>query len=240
MWRAGVGVVMVELQEARIEVGGVPARLYRPDGASGLILLGHRGTQGKDHPRFVELGRLYARGTGLAVACIDAPAHGERSPATGDPDKDFEIVVSTVTGPQDITVPDWQAVAGELTSIGPPRAYVGFSMGAMLGLAVIAAFPSIAAGVLWVAGLPPAPAVPQPAEPNAFVAGAQASGRAQILMVNMAGDELMGPREALGLFELIGGERKRLVFYPGDHGTEPEEAMQLSIEFLSRHAGAHS
>jgi len=49
----------------------------------------------------------------------------------------------------------------------------------------------------------------------------------------------VGPLEALSLFELIDGEGKRLLLYPGDHGTEPEEAIGYSIEFVRRNAGAN-
>lgn len=224
------------MREERILTAGVPAKVYRPAGASGLLLLGHRGTQGKDHPRFVELGRRLAEGTGLAVVCIDAPAHGERGPATGDPDKDLEIVVSTVTGPQDVTVADWRSVSSELSAIGPPLAYMGFSMGAMMGIAVVAAIESIRAAVLWVAGLPPSPPGDQPAGPNAFVAAAEAAGRAEILMINMREDDLFGPAQATALFDLIGGRRKRMMLWPGGHDTEPEEAVDLSVQFIARHA----
>ena len=224
------------LREERIEAGGVPARLYQPTGASGLLLLGHRGTQSKDHPRFVELGQLLATGTGLAVVCIDAPAHGERAPATGDGQKDLEIMVSTIVGPQDVTVKDWKAVAESLGTIGPPVAYVGFSMGAMLGVATVAAFSSIRAAVFWVAGLPPATAETATLDTNPFAAAAEAAGRAEILMINMADDDLFGPERAISLFNLIGGKNKRLMLWPGDHDTEPPEALDLSIEFVKRYA----
>ena len=233
---SGAGRGHAIVHEERVVVAGVPARVYRPAGATGLLLLGHRGTQGKDHPRFVELGRQLADRTGLAVVCIDAPAHGERSPATGDPDKDFEVVVSTVTGPQDITVADWHVVTSELSAIGPPRAYMGFSMGAMMGIAVVAAMASIKVAVLWAAGLPPAPPGAEPTEPNSFVAAAEAAGHAEILMINMRNDEMFGPSEAVALFDLIGGGRKRLMLWPGEHGTEPEEALDLAVQFVSRHA----
>jgi dienelactone hydrolase len=224
------------MKEERFEVGGVPARLYTPNGADGLLLLGHRGTQSKDHPRFVELGRRYADGTGLAVVCIDGPAHGDRAPSSGDSDRDFALMVDTIRGSQDITVPDWRAVSDGLGHIGPPLAYVGYSMGAMMGVAVIAAFTSIKAGVLWVAGLPKAGTDVESQEPNPFIANAAGAGRAEILMVNMADDDLMGPNEALRLFDAIGGHRKRLLFYPGDHGTEPDEALAFSMAFVKTHA----
>ena len=223
------------VHEERVVAAGVPARVYAPTGASGLLLLGHRGGQGKDHPRYVELGRRLAEGTGLAVVCIDAPAHGERSPATGDPYRDREIVVSTVLGSLDVTVKDWEAVTSDLSGLGPPLAYTGFSMGAMMGLAVVAAIGSIKAAVLWAAGLPPTPPEGATTDPDSFSAAAAAAGRAEILRINMNDDELFGPDAAVSLFNLIGGSRKRLMLWPGDHNTEPDEATVLAVEFICRH-----
>jgi acetyl esterase/lipase len=68
-------------EESRIEPGGIPARVYDPGGARGLLLLGHGGgTPGKDSERFIQLCRRFAEGTGLVVVCIDAVDHGERQP----------------------------------------------------------------------------------------------------------------------------------------------------------------
>src|SRR5687767_1987416 len=72
------------MREERIEVDGIPARLYEPDGASGLLLLGHGGGRSKDGDRFVSLARTYAERTGLAVVCIDAVDHGERAHPQAD------------------------------------------------------------------------------------------------------------------------------------------------------------
>ena len=66
------------VQEERIEIEGIPARLYAARDAPALLLLGHGGTHSKDGPRFVRLCRTYAEHTGLAVVCIDAVDHGER------------------------------------------------------------------------------------------------------------------------------------------------------------------
>jgi hypothetical protein len=66
--------------EERIENDGIPAKLYRPLGAEGLLLLGHGGAKSKDSDRFVSLSRVFAERTGLAVVCIDTVDHGERGP----------------------------------------------------------------------------------------------------------------------------------------------------------------
>ena len=67
------------MREERIEPAGIPAKLYDPGDARGLLLLGHGGGSNKDVEPFVTLGRQFAEGTGLRVVCIDAPGHGERA-----------------------------------------------------------------------------------------------------------------------------------------------------------------
>ena len=66
------------MREERIERDGIPARLYDPGDARGVLLLGHGGAHSKDSERFVRLSRTYAEQTRLAVVCIDAVDHGER------------------------------------------------------------------------------------------------------------------------------------------------------------------
>src|SRR4051812_25077573 len=67
------------MQEERIEAAGVPAKLYDPGDARGLLLLGHGGGSTKDDDLMVSLGRELAEGTRLRVVCIDAVGHGERA-----------------------------------------------------------------------------------------------------------------------------------------------------------------
>ena len=138
------------MSEERIDVGDVPAKLYRPPGATGVLLLGHGGGHSKDSPRFVHLARQYADETGLAVVCIDAVSHGERQPAsTGGP-----IPSGWHSQNIDRMVQDWQATTTALEAIGPAIAYVGFSMGAIFGFPTVAAMPTIRAAVFVVGGIP--------------------------------------------------------------------------------------
>jgi dienelactone hydrolase len=184
----------------------------------------------------VELARRYADETGLAVVCIDAPAHGDRSPNTGDPKRDLQAVIATATGPQDVTVSDWLLVCAELRTIGEPVAYVGFSMGAMMGVAVTASLPTVKAAVFWAAGLPPEPLVE--GRPSTFLEAAARLGHSQVLMVNTTEDQTFSSDAAFGLFRAITARQKRLLFWPGDHDTEPEEAVDMSTAFINRHTGA--
>ena len=141
------------MREDRLSIGDIPARLYTPRGASGLLLLGHGGGQSKDAERFVLLSRFYAEQTGLSVVCMDAVDHGERRPAGpvgGLPDG-----WHSRTSPQ--MVEDWNAVVDNLSSAGPAVAYVGFSMGSVFGIPVVAAIPTIASAAVFVVGAHPLP-----------------------------------------------------------------------------------
>ncbi|MHB1518048.1 MAG: hypothetical protein ACYCVN_08530 [Acidimicrobiales bacterium] len=54
----------------------------------------------------------------------------------------------------DQTIHDWLITVEAFSSIGPPIAYVGFSMGVIFGLPTVAAIRSIRAAVFAVGGIP--------------------------------------------------------------------------------------
>jgi pimeloyl-ACP methyl ester carboxylesterase len=217
----------------------VPGRVYEPEGADGLVLLGHNGTLSKDDDRFVMLGRRLAGDLGLAVVCVDAPAHGERAPAPEDPAARLAAAHAEVVGAIDSTVADWQAVTGALSEIGPPVAYVGFSMGAMKGLSVIKALPTIRAAVLGVAGVPEFAAAdrrpPATTVPHLKVA-ASLPAELQLLMLNVTNDDLFRPQDAVELFSAFPGSGKRMMFWEAQHGDLLPEMVEHCVAFLARHS----
>ena len=218
------------MREQRIETDGVPARLYEPEGAEGLLLLGHGGASSKDEPPFVELGRRYAEGTGLAVVCIDIDGHGERETApvpAPRPDRIMPWILEKV----DQTVTDWKATAGALSSIGPPVAYAGFSMGMLLGAPTVVAIPDIRAVVFGVGGIPAALG-----DGSVLTDYAAQLGDRQVLMLNMTLDPIFPPAGALEFFGAIPGRRKRIMFWEGDHLGLPSESIRHSVDFMKRHA----
>jgi len=225
------------MREHRIENDGVPARVYEPDGAAGLLLFGHRGTHHKDLDHVVALCRRYANGTGLAVVCIDAPAHGERRPRSGDREADDRAVLDAIVGGADRTAADWRTTADALASIGPAVALVGFSMGAMAGIVTAASMPSLRALVLGVAGVPAfALAGRRPA--GTTTPHLDAAGRlhdVQVLMLNMTHDDLLPVEGALELFAAVPGPGKRLMLWEGDHDHMPDDLIECSVAFVRRH-----
>jgi pimeloyl-ACP methyl ester carboxylesterase len=159
VWRVGENPAVLRdayrdlVNEELLLVDGIPVRLYQPASAGGLLLFGHGGGHGKDSERFVRLSRHYAEQLGLAVVCIDAVDHGERRP-TGSA-ADVPPGWHSRVIPQ--MVADWHRVVDELSSLGPANTYVGFSMGAIFGMATVAAIPTITATVFVAGGIPGSP-----------------------------------------------------------------------------------
>lgn len=221
------------MQEERLFVGGVPTRRFTPEGARGLLLLGHGGGHGKDAPRFVRLGRDYAAKTGLSVVCIDAVDHGERRPAgaaDGVPRGWHSRVMPQMKA-------DWKAVADHFSSVGPSVAYVGFSMGALFGLSVVAAMPSIKVAVLVAGGLPGAEWTDDAELPALLARAASELGHAHVLMLNKDEDELFPVPGVRQVFSCVVARSKRLSFSPGRHDEWGSGVIGASVRFIEKHVG---
>jgi dienelactone hydrolase len=219
--------------EYRFEVSGakelVPGLLWRADREpypAATILIGHGRTSQKRNPYSVTMARRFAA-RGWDSVAIDAPGHGERrAPGSGAewprPDADE-------------TVQDWHAaieLLREDASIDTSRlGYWGVSMGASLGISLIAGDPRFRAAVL---GLMHAN---WPAPPGTRIRGdAERLGCPVLFLANW--DDTRAPRaQVFELFDLIASADKRLYAYPGEHGQLPDEAFTGSGEFLARYLG---
>jgi dienelactone hydrolase len=219
------------LVEERIETNGIPARLYIPSGAEGLLLLGHGGGKGKDSDRFAKLSRLYAESTGLAVICIDAVDHGERKPVAVQDRLPAEWHSNAVGQ----MVDDWAATASALSRIGPPLAYVGFSMGSIFGIPVVESQTSIKVAVFVVGGLPSGGWIQDPLLRPLLLSAAAKLSRSHVLMVNKTQDELFPIEGVQELFNAIPGPDKRLTFWEGTHDDWPSEAIDHTIAYINSH-----
>ena len=210
--------------------GLVPGLLWRPsspDGrveAAATVLIGHGRTSDKRGHYNLEVARL-CTGRGWNAVAIDAPGHGERrapgaAPEWPRPDPDE-------------TAASWNAALSLLrveAGLDTGRlAYWGVSMGASLGISLIAGDPRFQAAVL---GLMHAD---WPAPPGTRIRADAARLECPVLFfVNW--DDTRAPRaRAFELFDLIGSADKRLYAYPGEHGQLPEEAFTGSVEFLARY-----
>ena len=221
------------MHEERIENGGVPARLCRPEGATGLLLLGHGGGYSKDGTRFVRLCRRYAEATGLAVACIDAIAHGERKAKDAVPGSLPRQWHST-NSPQ--MVRDWQTTAHALHEIGAPVAYVGFSMGALFGFPTVAAMPSIRAAVFVVSGYPDVGGIDDEPLNDLLTDSASHLQHASVLMLNTTNDHIFPVPGVHRLFHAIHAAGKQLTFWEGEHNDWSDEMITTSESFITNRA----
>lgn len=220
--------------EERIEVSGIPAKLYLPDDARGLLLLGHGGAHSKDGSRFVRLSRWHAERTGLAVVCIDAIDHGERSqPSVGGP-----IPKEWHSSNADQMVDDWRTTVASLSSIGPAVAYVGFSMGVIFGLPTVAAMPTIRAAVFVAGGIPTGGGIVDEPLRLLLLTSASQLTHASVLMLNKTGDEIFSVADSETLFDRIPGEHNRLRFSDGPHDDWPDEMIEESLQFIEALAPA--
>jgi pimeloyl-ACP methyl ester carboxylesterase len=219
------------VREERIECSGVPARLYDPGAAGGVLLFGHGGAHSKDSERFVRLCRLYAERTRLAVVCIDAVDHGERKPNGASDGLPAHWHSNAIP----LMVADWQKTADAVTSIGSAVAYVGFSMGSIFGAPTVASMASIKAAVFGVGGIPTGMGIDDPPLRPVLLGAASKLDRSQVLMFNMTQDQVFRVEDAHVFFDAIPGRRKRLMFWEGDHDDWPTEAIDHSIAFINEH-----
>jgi pimeloyl-ACP methyl ester carboxylesterase len=215
--------------EERIENDGIPTKLYHPPGAKGLLLLGHGGAKSKDSDRFVTLSRLYAKSTGLAVVCIDAVDHGERSALSAHAGLPAEWH-SRAVGQM---VRDWERTVSALSRIGPAVAYVGFSMGAIFGVPTVAAMESIEAAVFVVGGIPTGGGIQDPPLRSLLLKTASRLTHSRVLMVNMTRDEVFPLSGVHELFDAIPGRNKTLTFWEGKHDEWPPEAIDHTTTFIN-------
>ena len=218
------------VHEERIELAGVPARVYRPEGAQALLLYGHGAASSKDDPSTVGPCRAYAERTGLAVVCIDAPQHGERAQrrlfAKYRKIDWLDLRRKMLTSAPQIA-DDWRNVVGSLSDIGPAVAYVGFSMGAMFAASIVPTMPTIRTVVLSAGGIPAdAP------DPSRFLAFATALADRHLFMMNMTEDPLFPPPLALEFFAAVPGHDKRIAFWACGHNDHPEDAVEMAADFI--------
>ncbi|HWD61282.1 MAG TPA: alpha/beta fold hydrolase [Humibacter sp.] len=221
------GGVRTRRVEATVDGELIPGLLWTPSEVtvnSPLVLLGHGRSMDKSMWQKDLAPRFVARGWNALA--IDAPGHGERRPtdATGWLRPDVDEAEA-----------GWHAAVNVVNveaGIGVDRlAYWGFSMGASLGISLISGDARFEAAVL---GLMHAD---WPVPPGTRIRIDAAALTLPVLFV-MNWDDTRAPREgALELFDLFASTDKRLLAYPGEHGQLPQEAFDISEDFLTRHIG---
>jgi dienelactone hydrolase len=123
-------------------------------------------------------------------------------------------------------VTEWQAVltaVQQLEQVGSgPVGYWGISMGAALGVPLVAAQPRVHAAVLGLLG-----------SPELAQAAARITVPVQFLV--QWDDEQVPRAESLALFDAFGSAEKTLHANPGRHADLPRFETDSSLRFFARH-----
>jgi pimeloyl-ACP methyl ester carboxylesterase len=224
------------LVPTRLAADAPPTLLFVPRGDAPvpLVLLGHGAHLSKDDPMMQILAKTFCRGVPAAVALMDCPGHGERRAPEVTDDRFEADIARRLRDPANYAQvrDDWlaveQAARAADARIAGPTGYAGFSMGAMLGLAIVGELPSVVAAVFALGGL-----TGDPVRDGLIRAGASRLGRREVLMCNMTRDEHFAMPGALEVFEAIPGP-KRMGVWAGTHVDIPAEAIDMASGFLAR------
>lgn len=214
----------------------IPGLLWTPDGGTGpqpLILMGHGGTGHKRNDRMLELGNMFARDYGWCAVSIDATGHGDRG---GVSDLDGFVELWDDGWMVEEMVEDWRAVVDMLERLGEVDSarigYWGMSMGAMLGIPYVASDDRVAVAVLGKAGM--TGSIPEQTGVAPILEKYAPQIEIPVLFSMQWDDELFDRDGQFELFDAIGSEDKRLHAYPGLHGENGEETVEMHAEFLER------
>jgi dienelactone hydrolase len=228
------------------ESGIVPGILWTPtqhDHPVPLVLLGHGGSGHKRADRQLMLARRFASVSQVATAAIDGPYHGDRVPETLDRAQ-FQAMMAAagVDKVTDGMVDDWRATLDALSQLdtidGERIAYMGFSMGTRFGLPYVAAAGDrLRCAALGKNGLRQAASMAATNMAARFEQDAPQI-KVPILYHVQWDDELFARDGQFELFDRIGTPDKRLIAFPGPHGTSTPEAVQTWCDFVTRHLGA--
>ena len=222
------------LRDVRLRLEGageaVPARLWLPRGeeARPLVLIQHPGMSGKDDAIVAGPARDWARAHGWACLALDAPGHGER--ASADPlaalrDPERAAALADRFAAEARAVVD--AVAERYAVDAARLGYYGYSLGAMLGVAVVAGDGRYRAAVLAAAGEGP---LSGPATGPGSRLPALAS--VAVRLIAKEGDELIAREATDALFAGLPGE-KDLLTLPGGHFAIGDDVTRAAEAWLA-------
>jgi len=228
--RTEKGVTARHLWIAGHEGRRVPGLVLTPEGAEGprpAVMLGHGAGGSKDEARMLQIARWLVRREGFAVAIIDGPVHGERAEAAASDVGLYARQALAERATYEAMAADWRATVdacGELANVGNERvAYLGFSMGTVLGVPAVASEARFRCAVFAIGGIF--------AEREGFMGEAASKISVPVLMINQSEDEIFPRASTFLLYDALAGP-KRVFFYPGLHTGVPREAMEQVHDFL--------
>jgi dienelactone hydrolase len=225
----------------------VPAVIWLPEGAGRplpLVLVGHGAGGSMQAPIVTGVARRLTA-LGCAVAAIDLPYHGERTPpgevGMSARERRARLGLSAWRERNACAtmqaVADWQAAidaAQALPEVGHGRVgYFGLSLGTRCGLPLAAAESRLTAAVLGLFGYA------GPAGPPG-VAEAARQVTIPVLFLVQWDDELYPRSDGFALFDLLASERKTLHANPGGHLDVPRSEFAAAMGFLAHHLGVRA
>jgi dienelactone hydrolase len=226
------------------ESGTVPGILWTPtehDRALPLVLMGHGGSGHKRADRQLMLGRRFASVSQVAAVAIDGPLHGDRVAEKLDRQQ-YQAMMAAI-GVDKVTdgmVDDWRATLdalSQLDAIDADRiAYIGFSMGTRFGLPYVAAAGDrLCCAALGKNGMRQASSMTAAATMAPRFERDAPNIKVPVLFHLQWDDELFPRDGQFELFDLIGARDKRLIAFPGPHGTATPEAVDTWCAFVTHH-----
>jgi dienelactone hydrolase len=226
------------------DTGIVPGILWTPtqhDRPVPLVLVGHGGSGHKRADRQLMLARRFAGVSQIATVAIDGPFHGDRVTEQMDRRQYQERLAAVgVDKVTDGMVDDWHATLdalSQLDAINADRiAYVGCSMGTRFGLPYVAAAGNrLRCAVLGKNGM--RQASPASAAVNMAPRFQRDAPKITVpILFHVQWDDELFPRDGqFELFDLLGATDKRLLAFPGPHGTAAPAAIQAWCEFVTCH-----
>ena len=240
---AGAGAKGFNLETWRYEGSAgdrVPADVVIPTdvGPWGVLLVAHGLSTDRTSEYIAGAARAWAA-AGLAVVAADAPLHGERSVGR---DPDFTemgqpaVLIESVCDQRRLL----SILAGHDRLGGLPVAFLGFSMGTVMGVPLVAADPRIRAAVFTIGGstrvlveeqlphllelLDPLLGVTDP------VVYAPGLGDRPVLQMNVRDDMVFSERSARVLFDAFPGPKTH-VFFDGLHSEWKDGDLQYTRIF---------
>jgi dienelactone hydrolase len=221
-------------------VGDVPVVLWTPSTPTDhrpLVLLAHGGGQHKKAPAVLARAHQLVARHGFAAMAVDAPGHGGR-PRTRQDERFVAAIRELAAAGQPVgpvveeynsslaarAVPEWRAALDHVATRGPVG-FWGVSMGAAIGLSLLAAEPRVTAAVLGLVG-------------GEAPARAAARVTAPVVFLVQWDDEMVPRASAVALFDALASREKTLHANPGRHAAVPAFEWDAAEGFLVRHLTA--
>ncbi|MEX2238462.1 MAG: acetylxylan esterase [Dehalococcoidia bacterium] len=225
----------------------VPGLLLTPQGTGPfpLVVMQHGAGSEKEAEYIARPAEFWAQSEGWAVLAIDAPRHGERQRGEVDRARLFNHSYTwrdtAIQMAQDLMRSlDYARTRAEIDS--SRVAYVGFSMGTILGVAFVALDKRVGSAVFNIGGAVTAERLGEFSEDHREqieevveivdpVHFAPQIAPRPVLMINGLQDDIVPPASGQRLFDAM-GEPKRIEWYEGDHYGIRGKELKLMREFL--------